>query len=209
MMIMHKLQQKCGTRIIQDGKSIIAPIKDRAHFDDILIYSENKNTQIKNTIKWTPMSEDWKNTSKHLFWMQDTVDDALSIHKTMDPRLFELKERLLKFAGEAVCLPATEDDLDNLLEYGQFWIGNNVKFMKGVPSQCHRNASRLWESNKDKCRICTGYALSDDGMWRQHSWCIWNKARSNQIVETTLPRILYYGFAMTDEECEKFAYDNM
>lgn len=51
-------------------------------------------------------------------------------------------------------------------------------------------------------------ALSDDGMWRQHSWLVWHKARSNQIVETTVKRIVYYGFVMPYDMCQKFADDN-
>ena len=202
------LQLKCGTRIIRDGLSQIMPIKTRKDFDESIIYSENKNKRIKDTVRWTPMDDDWKQRCQNNFWMKDTVNEALQLHPALDPKLFELKARLLEFAGDAVCLPPDEEDLNELLNYGQFWIGNNIKMMKGIPSQCHYNASRLWEQNKDKCHICTGYALSSDGMWRQHSWCIWNKARSNQIVETTEPRILYYGFVMTTEQCEEFAYNN-
>ena len=55
----------------------------------------------------------------------------------------------------------------------------------------------------------TGYALSADGMWRQHSWLIHRKPRSNRVVETTEPRILYFGFAMTLEHCEKFVSYNV
>lgn len=126
----------------------------------------------------------------------------------MDDRLFDLRQKLLDFAGEAVCFPGYEEDLDNILNYGQFWIGNNIKLMRGEPSQYHANSCNLWEQNKDITRICTGYALSEDGMWRQHSWIIWHKARSNQIIETTVPRILYFGFVMTTEMCEEFADNN-
>lgn len=205
---MNLLQKQYGTRIIENGNSIIAPILSKDHFDKILIYSENKSQKIKDSVAWTPMDDDWKSRCKQKFWMQSALSDALLLHPTIDPRLFTLKERLLDFAGDAVCLPDIEEDIANILAYGQFWIGNNIKMMKGLPSQCHRNASRLWEANKDKSRICTGYALSSDGMWRQHSWCIWHKSRSNQIVETTEPRILYFGFVMTETQCEDFAQDN-
>ena len=154
------------------------------------------------------MDEDWKAHCKDNFWFQNSLADMKKLHPKMDDRLFDLKGKLLSFAGESVCLPGYEEDLTNILEYGQFWIGNNIKMMRGLPSQCHYNASRLWEQNKDQSRICTGYALSSDGMWRQHSWLIWNKARSNQIVETTVPRVVYFGFAMNDEQCEEFACNN-
>lgn len=203
------LQQTCGTRVIYDGKSCIKNITDKIMFDKCLIYSKNKNQQIKDKIKWEPMDEEWKERCKeYSFWFQKTLDLAKKMHPQMDNRLFELRDKLLDFAGEAVCLPNYEEDLENILDYGQFWIGNNIKMVRGEPSQCHANAAELWKMNKDISRICTGYALSTDAMWRQHSWLVWHKARSNQIVETTVPRILYFGFVMTTEMCEKFADNN-
>ena len=131
------------------------------------------------------------------------------LHPQMDRRLFDLKERLLSFAGEAVCLPAYEPDLENILSYGQFWLGYNAERMLGEDCHCHSNSALLWEVNKDKTVICTGYALSADGMWRQHSWLIHRNPRSNRVVEITRPRVLYYGFAMTPELCERFVSYNV
>ena len=163
----------------------------------------------KNTVAWQPMNEEWKERCKNnSFWFQDTVEDARKLFPGMNERLFELKWRLLDFAGEAVCLPGYEEDLENILEYGQFWLGYNAERVKGEPCKCHQNSARIWIQNKNETVICTGYALSVDGMWRQHSWLIHRKARSNKIVETTRPRVLYYGFAMTPEMCEMFADEN-
>ena len=53
-------------------------------------------------------------------------------------------------------------------------------------------------------RVCTGYALSDDGMWRQHSWCIDKRPRTTKIIETTEPRVLYFGYVLNDEETKRF-----
>ena len=204
-----QLQTACGTRVILDGKSHITNITDKDMFDKCLIYSETKNQKIKNCIKCKPMDDDWKaGCKKHMFWFQDTLEDMKKMHPSMDNRLFDLRQKLLDFAGEAVCFPAYEEDLSNILNYGQFWVGNNVKLMRGAPSQCHANSANLWEQNKDVTRVCTGYALSDDGMWRQHSWLVWHKARSNQIVETTVKRVAYYGFVMPYDMCQQFADEN-
>lgn len=206
---MQKFQKSCGTRVLLDGKSCITTISDKTFYDKCIIYSEIKNKRIKDSVTWTPMDDDWKEQCKqNAFWFQDTLEAMKAMHPDMDNRLFNLRTKLLNFAGESVCLPAYEEDLDNLLKYGQFWIGNNVKFMKGEPCRCHANASNLWEQNKDKTAICTGYALSSDGMWRQHSWLLWRKPRSNQIVETTEPRIVYFGFAMPPDMCKEFADQN-
>lgn len=208
-----ELMNKGGTRIItlsENGgySTEIKPIRNKTDFDNAIIYSQSKNNKIKSTLKWNPMDDEWKKNIQHNFWAQDTLDDMKKLHPTMDDRLYDLKKLLLDFGGEATCLAGYEEDLDCLMQYGQFWIGNNIKMMRGLPSQCHSNSSRCWEENKDIAKICTGYALSDDGMWRQHSWVLWMKQRSNQIVETTVPRIAYFGYVMTDEQCEEFAENN-
>ena len=197
------------SKIVVEGRSCIAPITDREMYDSCLIYSIEKNKHAKDSLVWNPMSEDWKQNCKNRFWFQDTVEEAVRLHPQMDRRLFDLKERLLSFAGEAVCLTACEPDLENIMDYGQFWLGYNAKKKRGEDCHCHSNSAMLWEVNKDKTVICTGYALSADGMWRQHSWLIHTKPRSNRVVETTRPRILYYGFAMTPEMCEEFADKNI
>lgn len=204
------IRNACGSRVILDGKSVIAPIDDKAFFDKCLMYSESKNLHAKNTVAWRPMTDNWKERCRsNSFWFQDTVAEAKKMFPGMDEHLFELKARLLDFAGEAVCLPGYEEDLENILEYGQFWLGYNAERIPGEPCQCHENSALLWRENRDITNICTGYALSEDGMWRQHSWLIHRKPRSNKIVETTRPRVLYYGFALTPEMCEEFADENL
>lgn len=195
-----------------DGKEkdqkCIMPIKDKETYDRLRIYGKRKNTKAKASLTWNPMSEDWKNWCKNEFWFQDTVEAAKMHHPKMDEKLFVLKEKLLSFAGEAVCLPGYEEDLENILNYGQFWLGYDLKLVKGQTCRCHANASRIWEKNKDIMTICTGYALSDDGMWRQHSWVAQKQPCMHQIIETTERRVLYFGFALTPELCEKFAENN-
>jgi hypothetical protein len=120
----------------------------------------------------------------------------------------ELKARLFSIAGQTVNIPDIEEDLHNILTYGQLWTSKPT-LMRGKASQCHKNSCDLWYENKDKCVICTGYALSDDEIWRQHSWLIHIKPRSNLVIETTIPRLAYYGFAMTYDLCVKFDNDNL
>lgn len=77
-----------------------------------------------------------------------------------------------------------------------------------LSNRCHFNSARMWDANRGKCQIATGYALSDDGCWRQHSWVVQPLTVKYRIWETTEPRIAYFGFIMTDEECEDFLYQN-
>lgn len=204
-----QLQTVCGTRVILDGESRIVNITDKDIFDRCLIYSEAKSQKIKGSIRWNSMDTDWKADCKEKkFWFQDTLEDMKKMHPSMNSCLFDLRQKLLTFAGEAICFPPYEEDLDNILNYGQFWVGSNAKLMRGEPSRCHANSANLWEQNKEATRICTGYALSEDGMWRQHSWLVWHKSRSNQIIETTAKRIAYYGFVMPYDMCQQFADEN-
>lgn len=117
-------------------------------------------------------------------------------------------EGLLKFGGQHTLVPPLEEDMKKLLHRGQLW-GPTNKIMKGRQSQCHENSCLCWEANQDKSIfLATGYALSDDGLWRQHSWCVNPRARSIHVIETTEKRELYFGYVMTLDETLDFGYHN-
>lgn len=120
-------------------------------------------------------------------------------------KLEPLKKKLLSIGGWAVCLPMIEPDYQRILDRGQRFLGRSQLFL-GQPSQCHSNCADLWDQNKDKLKICTGYALSKDGVWRQHSWCyhIQNKI----VIETTVKRVQYFGFILDEREHEVFYIAN-
>lgn len=44
------IRNACGSRVVLDGKSCIAPIDDKTFFDKCLMYSESKNLHAKNTV---------------------------------------------------------------------------------------------------------------------------------------------------------------
>jgi hypothetical protein len=65
-----------------------------------------------------------------------------------------------------------------------------IHFEEMARSNCHKNVAEFWQRRSGNLiALATGYALSDDGLWRQHSWGI----RSNAIFETTEPRKIYFG----------------
>lgn len=69
------------------------------------------------------------------------------------------------------------------------------------PVSCHRNCGdlRAYAPNgRSEYRIVYGWALSDNGIWYCHSWCIRRTGPGN-IIETTLARALYFGFVLPDE----------
>lgn len=61
---------------------------------------------------------------------------------------------------------------------------------------CHENVAKMHRRNPQRFAICTGYALSNDSIWRPHSWVLDKKNR--RIIETTEKRVTYYGFVEID-----------
>ena len=131
--------------------------------------------------------------------------------------LSKLRDRLLGIGGCEAVLPVCEPDAARLLEHGQLWDDTEIILRKRDMrrSQCHSNSSLLWLDNRSKWEkkgpmvLCTGYALTKDGFWRQHSWLVKVGARSLKVIETTVPRIAYFGFGFTYEESEDFSYANI
>jgi len=148
---------------------------------------------MKTRFKLNPMDSEWLARCKSNGWTRD------SIHSQYD----DLKNRLLDVAGQAVCLHKEPDILD-IMRRGKFFRGYNATMMKGAPCKCHSNSAALWNQNRNVTHIATGYALTRDGMWRQHSWCMYGAG----VVETTVKRLLYYGFVMTYDECVTFWMQN-
>lgn len=210
-----ELMDFCAMRIADmnsPNKTHLKAITSVEQYNQSYIYSQEKNDKAKSSLSWNPMDDDWKDRCKSTqWWAQNSYEDAskfYDIEKPLSRKLYNLRDKLLTFGGEMACMPAYPDtDTDNIIKYGQLWLGKNHKMMRGLPSQCHFNSCRCWVANTDKTRICTGFALSPDGMWREHSWLIHIKPQSNIIIETTVPRIAYFGYVMTTEQCEQFVED--
>ena len=124
----------------------------------------------------------------------------------MTPERFgPLESRLLGKGGKRVVNPGFEPDLDKIMERGQDWDGSAATTKKMRSRDCHANAARLRETRGH--HIATGYALSDDGLWRQHSWGI--HSRTGNPIETTTPRVKYHGAVLTPGEAADFARANL
>jgi hypothetical protein len=121
------------------------------------------------------------------------------------PRMLELREKLLGINGCAVVVPQkAEPKLEALLARGTVFDGRG-DWMKMAPSACHWNVSYLWLHVAGRpFSIGTGYALSEDGLWRQHSWAM----DGDKIVETTVPRHTYFGIVLNPAEADRFASAN-
>lgn len=128
--------------------------------------------------------------------------------------LGRLNDTLIELSGSSLIPPkgGIEEDLDLLLSRGQLWVSQAVKKMIGRQSKCHSNSAEIYDANKQEfptLHLATGYAMSEDGTWRQHTWLLLKKPKSTTIVETTKPkRLAYYGVILTDEEANKFVCNN-
>ncbi len=123
------------------------------------------------------------------------------------PRRERLRAVLLAAGGGTVNLPPIEEDMSRLLRRGRFWPARGAILMPGTPNMCHANSAACWEANPGRLSLCTGYALSGDGGWRQHSWCITTDGRA--VVETTVRRVRYFGFRMSPAEAREFLDMNL
>jgi hypothetical protein len=125
----------------------------------------------------------------------------------MMPVSFRVLEKiLLSFGGKEV-IPMPSGFIDMLLARGMLIVPTkkNFRLLTGEPCECHENTAVLWKRSKGKMKIMTGWALSDDGLWRQHSWGL----ADDTVIETTTKRDKYYGFVLTDAESKDFYRENI
>lgn len=102
-------------------------------------------------------------------FLQGRLRKAVSVQ----PELKHLKLLLLRFGGDFIVAPQKPDpDVPRLLESG-FLMSGPITMELMNDNKCHQNVAAVWNTRKPNIvGIATGYALSEDGLWRQHSWGI-------------------------------------
>ena len=150
-----------------------------------------------------------------VFLSSSGMANADSDHKAEALRELEdfrtLHSILIRIGGWETVFAHDEPDMKAILERGRYFPGKSLS-ISGRPSQCHDNVRSFYANPTKKtvgAKICTGYALSEDGFWRQHSWLYQPYTTSGgketfRIIETTVKRLAYFGFIMTDAEAQKF-----
>jgi hypothetical protein len=122
------------------------------------------------------------------------------------PALKLLKPLLLKLGGAYVVAPQRPDpDLLLLIESG--FVTSGPILVKSMDHQaCHRNVAKIWKARKHGIvAIASGYALSSDDLWWEHSWGI----RREGILETTTKRVKYFGLVLQGGKADSFAQVNL
>jgi hypothetical protein len=139
-----------------------------------------------NTI---PFDTKWKSNLSAQWWSVYSDPEFQDLARQF-PKERKLSKILLQFGGEDACCNGLDPDIDLILKQGQIWLGgDNVIHIPQESRQCHANALNLYLANKDLYSLATGYYLLEDGMWRSHTWCVYQ----GKVVESTIPAILYYG----------------
>jgi hypothetical protein len=121
------------------------------------------------------------------------------------PEFEHLKLLLLRFGGDFIVAPNKLDqDVPRLLKYG-FLMNGPITFDEMKSSMCHQNVAAVWKFQRPRIvSIATGYALSEDGLWRQHSWGVLREG----LLETTAGRMRYFGISLSSSKADHFAACN-
>ncbi len=122
------------------------------------------------------------------------------------PDLKILKGLLLGLGGMHLVAPPSPDAGLPLLIDAGFVMAGPVVRRSMKRSECHRNVAEIWaEKRHELVGIGTGYSLSDDGLWRQHSWGL----RREGILETTVMRVKYFGVLLQHGGADSFTMANL
>jgi hypothetical protein len=128
------------------------------------------------------------------------VEDQSSIQPGYEDAWEEMTSVILGYGGVAVVPSLSpESRVKDLIREGRGFSAT-ARPISGVPGECHRNTALAWMRGEIGT-VATGYALSADGLWRQHSWGVDDLG---QIAETTQSRLAYYGVELTGEQALAF-----
>lgn len=146
----------------------------------------------------------WRQTAYTWLAVNQKSDDfrGSKLEKPVSKQVRELCSQLLSIGGKVVVVEFHESQFCNVLaELGEVDSYDRLKINKGEDRECHTNSAILWSNNKDTYILVTGFALSDDGVWRRHSWI---RTKGNTLIETTIKREKYYGMRLNRELAESF-----
>jgi hypothetical protein len=134
------------------------------------------------------------------------LNDRFCEAAEQQPEIRALRRILLRIGGVQLVAPPNHDSiLPTLIEAG-FTMSTPSARKPMRPGTCHVNISSLWMRRlRDIVGIGTGYALSADGLWRQHSWGV----RRQGILETTALREKYFGILLQGSDADSFADANL
>ncbi len=125
---------------------------------------------------------------------------------SQQPEIENLRQVLLELGGIQLVAPPRHDPAVPLLIDAGFVMAGAVQCIDMGKSRCHLNVARVWAKRQQNVvGIGTGYALSADGLWRQHSWAVLREG----ILETTVARSKYFGLLLQGGDADLFSESNI
>ena len=126
--ILTELMQKCGSRVIVNGKEEIMPITDAKTMSSVIFESAEKDAEVRKLFSSVKKIDDeWRQRISDMWWGREEKDPII------DPRLYELREKLLTFGGDAVCMARGEPDIKEILKYGQLFESRLMDLSVNIP----------------------------------------------------------------------------
>lgn len=165
---------------------------------------------LRSSLPDVPSDDLWMHLTDQQNWgplsLHPQQDKA--IKETVPVPLFPLEQKLLAVGGTRM-IYRYEPDLKQLLT-NAIVFDAQIELIRGELHNCHSNVAHYWNKNRERLAIVTGYALSEDGLWRQHSWLLRKNVIVEQcrLLETTIRREKYFGIILTDNEAEIFSKMN-
>jgi hypothetical protein len=133
--------------------------------------------------------------------------DRLKEFVKRQPEILELKKLLLALGGHEVVAPVVPDSTIPFMIANGIVFPSRVVLRKMQDSDCHINAARLWsEKRYGIIAVGSGFALSEDGLWRPHSWGLDDRG---YVIETTVKRTKYFGIVMGGLTADMFVKAQM
>lgn len=111
-----------------------------------------------------------------------------------------IKKDLLRSGGDFLLRPKSEPHLDKLLKGGRERKSKEIRTLDGDDGLCHQISIREWQRGRGD--LITGYALSEDGGWRQHSWL---EANGVILEPTRRARKCYWGVRLSDNDAASWS----
>lgn len=107
--------------------------------------------------------------------------------------LLPLKKALLGLGGERVVIVMDAFGV-GIRDRGVAVPGGVPPILGSLANSCHSTSAILQLLAPADRQIMTGYALSEDGCWRRHTWVM----QDGQVMEPTVERTQYFGYVLVD-----------
>ncbi len=135
------------------------------------------------------------------------VSEVAEWNKANSDLISMLRPKLLALGGDCVS-PQPDNFISRIIKNGRIFENMPIKLRKGEHNGCHRNVARLWTQRRARTQILgigTGYGLSEDNMWRPHSWLFGKTKGQPCVIETTVPREAYFAVSFNSKGSDLFA----